>query len=332
MTVDSTPSGDGGSVYCQNCGTKTDADASFCPECGTEVVESADDSKGFGSSNWRYGLIAGIGLTITAVVVAGVFAQTEAGETGFALFFFAGWILFAVSMYYDTKYVQRTTEWTPRRVLWVGGMIVPYLNIVVSLVYLYRRRGYAVGTSADASAEPSAPNEQAEPEPARNERSESEPAPRTEIERETESEEPQSPSEPAPDRSEPDSEPTTTARVSQEQIYTEGGHEYVETPVGPDKRLYTDGSGNHYYRRGQAIRALYGGIAALSAAAAVFFIAFFPDAPGGPGSPRGQILFALVEAVPLGNVIVGIIAIWIAYRMASVAYEGREYVAIERPS
>lgn len=52
--------------------------------------------------------------------------------------------------------------------------------------------------------------------------------------------------------------------------------------------------------------------------------------------PLGEVLehlvlrsTALIETIPFGNVIVGLLAIWIGYRLAYIAYTGREYIAVE---
>ncbi|MCD2201612.1 hypothetical protein LPA44_17260 [Halobacterium sp. KA-4] len=122
------------------------------------------------------------------------------------------------------------------------------------------------------------------------------------------------------------------AQVSPDQLYTdETGATYVETALGPDKRLHVDSDGQHYYQRGQAMRAVSGGFAILCAGFALFAFFILPGLAGGPNAPRGRILFALVEAIPFGNVIVGLLAIWIGYHLAYIAYTGREYMNVDNP-
>lgn len=122
------------------------------------------------------------------------------------------------------------------------------------------------------------------------------------------------------------------SQVSHDQIYTdETGAKYVETGMGPDKRLHTDSDGHHYYQRGQATRATYAGMAIICVGFAGFAMFALPGAPVGPSSPRGNFIFTLIEAIPFGNVIISILALWIGYRLAHTAYTGREYIAVEDP-
>jgi hypothetical protein len=138
----------------------------------------------------------------------------------------------------------------------------------------------------------------------------------------------------APDSGDPDetdAASSSPAQVSQDQLYTdETGTTYVETPIGSDKRLYTDSDGNHFYQRGQAMRAMSAGFAIICTGFALFAF-FVPGMAGGPNAPRGRFFFALIKAIPFGNIIIGLLAIWIGYRLAYIAYTGREYMDVEEP-
>ncbi len=137
----------------------------------------------------------------------------------------------------------------------------------------------------------------------------------------------------APDSGDPDdtdAASSSPAQVSQDQLYTdETGTRYVETSIGPDKPLHVDSDGHHFYQRGQAMRAVSGGFAIICAGFALFAFFMLPGMAGGPNAPRGRFLVALIETIPFGNVIVGLLAIWIGYRLAYIAYTGREYIAVE---
>ncbi|CCQ36033.1 DUF4013 family protein [Natronomonas moolapensis 8.8.11] len=137
----------------------------------------------------------------------------------------------------------------------------------------------------------------------------------------------------APDSGDPDetdAASSSPAQVSQDQLYTdETGTTYVETSIGPDKQLHVDSDGHHFYQRGRAMRAVSGGFTIICAGFALFAFFMLPGMAGGPNAPRGRFFFALIEAIPFGNVLIGLLAIWIGSRLAYIAYTGREYMDVE---
>jgi hypothetical protein len=49
------------------------------------------------------------------------------------------WIGLPVTVYYDAQYVRANARWNPNTTLWAVLLAVPFVNILVALVYLYRR-------------------------------------------------------------------------------------------------------------------------------------------------------------------------------------------------
>jgi hypothetical protein len=74
-----------------------------------------------------------------------------------------------------------------------------------------------------------------------------------------------------------------------------------------------------------------GGFAIICAGFALFAFFMLPGMAGGPNAPRGRSFFALIEAIPFGNILIGLLTIWIGYRLAYIAYTGREYMDVEKP-
>lgn len=309
-------------VTCQNCGFELGTDASFCPECGTELAKPTTTPDNELASTWRYALIGGVGLTLVGLVVGGAVEESSTAYDTGILSYLVGYATIIAAVYLDTKHVTRTTDWSPNRWLWVGGSVLPSVNVLVAGLYLYYRR------DAEPTTSPAAPDTETVQNQSSPPTTEEDPAP------------PSTEQPPADDPKESadtdgstgadgDTTQPATVSVTPDQIYTtDGGVHYVETPIGPDKRLQTDG-GTPYYERGSAMRALYGGLAVACVGAALFLIVVLPDAAGGPASPRARQLFGLVTTIPFGNVLVGLLALWFAYVFGSTASGGREYVTIQ---
>lgn len=56
-------------------------------------------------------------------------------------------ILFPIALYFDTKYVENTTNrWEPNVGLWMGlagvGVIVPFIQDILAIIYIYKRHKY----------------------------------------------------------------------------------------------------------------------------------------------------------------------------------------------
>jgi hypothetical protein len=49
------------------------------------------------------------------------------------------WGILPASLYFDSQYVQANSKWKPEIALWTVGGAIPFVNIFVGGIYLYRR-------------------------------------------------------------------------------------------------------------------------------------------------------------------------------------------------
>lgn len=152
-------------VFCTACGARIKAAAELCPECGVRNrpagaagtgarASSSPGRSGAGagtgaesresrgettvSDSWWYGVALCLGLWVVLLVV-GSADIAPGGDAVAGLLLLGAWIGLPVSAYYDMKYVRHHSDWQPNSVLWVIGLLVWLLNVVLGLVYLYRR-------------------------------------------------------------------------------------------------------------------------------------------------------------------------------------------------
>lgn len=122
-------------VFCTACGERITQRAAVCPACG--VANDHHQPEGTErdvSDSWRYGVLAGIGLWIAGVALAGAF-PTVAG-----LLYLVAWPGLAVSVYYDHLWVEANTDWNPETAGWVTGAVLPLVCVPVAVAYLLVRR------------------------------------------------------------------------------------------------------------------------------------------------------------------------------------------------
>lgn len=85
------------------------------------------------SDNWVWAVGASLALWVLAFAL-----PTEGGLAGLVLL--VAWGLMPVSLYFDAQWVRANTYWNPNTAVWILGSLVPLVNVLVGLVYLFRRR------------------------------------------------------------------------------------------------------------------------------------------------------------------------------------------------
>lgn len=55
------------------------------------------------------------------------------------LWLLIGWVSMPLCGYYDIKQIKTNSNWEPRTLLWIIGMMAIFVNIAVAAVYSYRR-------------------------------------------------------------------------------------------------------------------------------------------------------------------------------------------------
>lgn len=160
-------------IYCRSCGEPIKKKAEICPNCGV-ANEYTDPSQGNNKTNqttvnatsqspqkskskrstgnftsgstehdpsnyttetsdqWHYATGASVALWVIG------FAFPE-GSAVAGIFFLTAWVLMPVSIYYDREWLRATTKWDPKLTTWVILTIIPLVNIVAGVVYLFRR-------------------------------------------------------------------------------------------------------------------------------------------------------------------------------------------------
>lgn len=168
-------------VFCSSCGAAIKIRAEVCPECGVRNDQTSSNGRGRRgrssgsrshrsrrsdshssesppyarpgshdpsmrtttvSDTWHYGVGAAVALWSLALVIPG-------SSTIGAVCVLVGWVLMPVSIYYDRQWVRATTTWNPNKALWLTLSLVPGVNIVGGVVYLYRRFNVEAVSSAD---------------------------------------------------------------------------------------------------------------------------------------------------------------------------------------
>ncbi len=86
------------------------------------------------SSKWYLGVAASILLWVVLSVWPDNLYQGAFGYVSLT-----SWILFPLTMYFDTRWVRSYLTWNPVTVLWLIGSVIPILNILVGAGYLFKR-------------------------------------------------------------------------------------------------------------------------------------------------------------------------------------------------
>jgi hypothetical protein len=142
-------------VFCRSCGRAIKAEAEVCPHCGVRNAAQSPQQQSTGttqskpahdpsqyettvSENWYYGIVAGAGIWMFSLLLAGLAPNNEGGIF-VGLLVLAAIIGLPIATYFDIRYVRANSKWNPNTVAWIIGTIVWFVNIPVALVYLYRR-------------------------------------------------------------------------------------------------------------------------------------------------------------------------------------------------
>lgn len=135
-------------VFCTACGEPINEQAELCPHCGVPnnhastnqqvTCRDAPSTHPTISPNWWYGIAIGTALWIVLLIVQGLNVD-PAYDPFFGFLLVLAWISLPLSAYFDTQYLQHTTNWEPNTALWVIGLVVWFLNILLGIVYLIRR-------------------------------------------------------------------------------------------------------------------------------------------------------------------------------------------------
>lgn len=140
-----------GQVFCTACGAAIKAEAEICPACGVrnqayvhppapEGAATPHDPDAYETTvaeSWWLGTAAGAGVWVLIVALSGAADGPLGTVLAFVTLF--AWIGLPVTVYYDAQYVRANARWNPNTTLWAVLLAVPVVNILVALVYLYRR-------------------------------------------------------------------------------------------------------------------------------------------------------------------------------------------------
>lgn len=98
------------------------------------------------TDSWRTEALGAVGLSLLGVITA----DPDGGVFSF-LVFSLGVIGPPVTIYCDLQYVRSNSDWNPRTLRWLIGLVVPIVNVVVGAYYLHTRPSIesAIGSNAD---------------------------------------------------------------------------------------------------------------------------------------------------------------------------------------
>lgn len=85
------------------------------------------------SGKWHYGVGASIILWIVGISLSEVVSSIS------ALSMLVAWGFMPVSIYFDREFLRATTNWNPSLIVWIVLAVVPLINIVAGVIYLFRR-------------------------------------------------------------------------------------------------------------------------------------------------------------------------------------------------
>lgn len=144
-------------IFCRSCGEPIKKAAEVCPNCGVRNVKSTSRSQGTVSGgtpgrhdpsqfettvseNWFYLIGASVVLWVLALMIS----NSSLGSGGIldtlsSFFMLVAWVGMPLGMYYDKLYLRANSKWNPNMWLWVILAIIPIINIIAGVVFLYRR-------------------------------------------------------------------------------------------------------------------------------------------------------------------------------------------------
>lgn len=140
-------------MFCESCGEPIKKEAKLCPHCGVRNGNvggsggSSGRSGGAGghdpttyqttvSDSWWIGVL--LGTVVWGALLVLSWTGANLGAAG-GLVVFIVWIGLPLSVYFDSQYVRANSEWNPQEAIWIILSLVWFLNVIVGLVYLYRR-------------------------------------------------------------------------------------------------------------------------------------------------------------------------------------------------
>ena len=148
-------------IYCSSCGEPIKKEAEICPHCGvpqkgTQKVGSSTsqetNSRTYSpshdpsqyettaSNTWWYGLAVGLPLWLLFFAIAPSSGDaTGPLATASAIIVLLAWVFLPISAYFDIQYIRANAKWNPHTVLWVILLLIPIVNLVSGVIYLYRR-------------------------------------------------------------------------------------------------------------------------------------------------------------------------------------------------
>lgn len=136
-------------VECSNCGIDIRLTAKVCHNCGSDndrrpgrsisTLHDPTNLETTVSDNWYYGIAAGVGLWVIALLFSGL------SETGAGFAMLIAWVVLPLTAYFDMQYIRANSKWNPNTLAWIVGLLIPFLNILLGGVFLYRRHE-TVGT------------------------------------------------------------------------------------------------------------------------------------------------------------------------------------------
>lgn len=139
-------------IFCRSCGQQIKQEAEICPNCGVRNEETQGSSTGTISEvhdpsqyettvgpNWYYIVSIPTLFTIPAFALMSIASQHVTFAMLATVLLLSAVILPILGVYFDRQYIRANAEWEPSA-LWMVGFFMLYpLNVVLALLYLYRR-------------------------------------------------------------------------------------------------------------------------------------------------------------------------------------------------
>lgn len=146
-------------MFCRSCGDLIKQAAEICPECGvrnSRAPSASSSTRSTGrstrsasrsgtartttvSDTWYYGVGIGVATWVFVVGIAATGVESGVVDTIMGFLVLLGWPLIPIAIYYDSKYVQANSDWNPNTAIWCLASAIWFVNILVGLLYLYRR-------------------------------------------------------------------------------------------------------------------------------------------------------------------------------------------------
>lgn len=147
-------------VFCRSCGEAIKKEAEVCPNCGVRNTDSSHSRRApantttYGpqrSKNWWVGIAVSVFLWIAIGAFSYSALNSLAGSPSLGnfgsilgasllegLFRLGVWILFPLSMYFDTDYVTEQSNWKPSGAMYAAiGGVLPIIHIIFFAIGLF---------------------------------------------------------------------------------------------------------------------------------------------------------------------------------------------------